>query len=142
MMERQSTGDTIRGTVTGGVRDGQVAIGKGITQSSVRGDPAAVTEAELTALRRELAELRVRVAAEAPPELADSALERVDELEAAIEQDEPDLTTIEYVRNWFAGKLPGVAGTVTSVVFSPIVGKLVEAAGEAVAVEFRRRFGR
>jgi hypothetical protein len=141
-MERQRAGDTIQGTVTGGVRDGQVAIGKGINQTSVRGDPAGLTDVELTQLRREIADLRARVAAEAPPELADSALERVDELEAAIEKDSPDLTTMEYVRNWFAGKLPGLAGTVTSVVFSPIVGKLVESAGEAVAVEFRRRFGR
>ena len=34
-----------------------------------------------------------------------------------------------------------LAGAVTSVIVNPIVGKLVEAAGETVSEEFRRRFG-
>ena len=77
----------------------------------------------------------------APPEKKDAALERVDELEEAITAQEPDLPTMEYVKRWFVRNLPDLAGAVTSVVVHPIVGKLVEAAGDALAAEFRRRFG-
>jgi hypothetical protein len=48
---------------------------------------------------------------------------------------------MEYVKRWFVKNLPGLAGAVTSIVVHPIVGKLVEAAGDALAAEFRRRFG-
>ena len=51
------------------------------------------------------------------------------------------MTTMEYVKRWFVKNLPGLAEAVTGVVVHPIVGKLVEAAGDALAAEFRRRFG-
>lgn len=81
------------------------------------------------------------MAAEAPPEKKEAALERVQELEEAVTAEKPDLTTMEYVKQWFVKNLPGLAGAVTGVVVNPIVGKLVEAAGDALAAEFRRRFG-
>jgi len=128
--------------ITGSDVSGQVAVGEGITQVQAVGAPApAVTEAELAELRRSLAELRARVAAEAPPEQRDAALERVEELEEAITAEEPDLATMEYVKRWFARHLPGLAGAVAGVVVDPVVGKLVEMASEALAGEFRRRFG-
>jgi len=65
----------------------------------------------------------------------------VQELEEAVTAEKPDLTTMEYVKQWFVKNLPGLAGAVTGVVVNPIVGKLVEAAGDALAAEFRRRFG-
>jgi len=120
---------------------GQVAVGKDILQEQAVGARAQVTEADLAALRQMLAELRAQVAAQAPPEKRDAALERVDELEEAITAEEPDLTTMEYVKKWFARHLPQLAGAVTSLVLNPIVGRVVEAAGEAAASEFRRRFG-
>jgi len=100
-----------------------------------------VTEADLTELRQVLTDLKAKVAAEAPLEKKDAALERVEELEEAVTAEEPDLTTMEYVKRWFVKNLPGLAGAVTGVVVHPIVGKLVEAAGDALAAEFRRRFG-
>ena len=48
---------------------------------------------------------------------------------------------MEYVRNWFVKNLHGLAGVVTSVIVHPIVGKLVEASGDALVGEFCRRFG-
>jgi len=90
-----------------------------------------------------VAELRSRIAA--APALADetraSATERVDELEAAATAAEPDLSTLEYVRNWFAKHVPAFLGAVTGIVVHPVVGKLVHAAGDAVAAEFEHRFG-
>lgn len=117
-----------------------VAVGTGINQTAgtVR---QGVTEADLAELRRMLAELEAKVEAEAPSEQKQAAVEHVKELGQAITASEPDLSTMEYVKRWFGKNLPGLAGAVTGIVIHPIVGKLVEAAGEALAAEFRRRFG-
>src|SRR6266508_3368657 len=116
-------------SIGGSVEGGQVAAGKHIRQTSVVGAGAqALTDAEREELRAAFAAVEARVAAEAPPEQRDAALE-------------PDLSTMEYVRRWFGKHLPGLAGSVVGLVVHPIVGKLVEAAGETVAAEFRRRFG-
>jgi hypothetical protein len=140
MSEREESGEAIRATISGDV-SGQVAVGKGITQIQTIGAARPqVTEADLAELRQALAGLRAKVAAKAPPERKDAALERVAELEEAITAKEPDLATMEYVKRWFIKNLPGLAGAVTSLVVHPIVGKLVEAAGDALAAEFRRRF--
>ena len=141
MSEQERSGDVIRAAISGDV-SGQVAVGKGITQTQTIGAARPqVTETELAELRQALADLKAKVATEAPPEKKDAALERVEELEEAIIAEELDLSTMEYVKRWFVKTLPGLAGAVTSVVVHPIVGKLVEAAGDALAAEFRRRFG-
>ncbi|HHS98224.1 MAG TPA: hypothetical protein ENK08_10095 [Chloroflexi bacterium] len=141
MGEKEPSGDEIRATISGDV-SGQVAVGKGIIQTQVTAEARPeVTEEDLAALRQMLAELKEKVAAEAPPEKKEAALERVQELEEAVTAEKPDLTTMEYVKQWFVKNLPGLAGAVTGVVVNPIVGKLVEAAGDALAAEFRRRFG-
>jgi hypothetical protein len=108
--------------ITGSDVSGQVAVGEGITQVQTVGvGRPEMTEADLAALRRLLADLKAR--------------------EEAITAEEPDLTTMEYVRGWFARHLPGLAGAVTGVLVDPVVGKMVEMAGDALAAEFRRRFG-
>ncbi len=134
----RSDADTFN--VTTGDVSGQVAVGKGISQTRIEA-PAPPSAEEVAALRAELAALRARVAAEAPPEQKDAAVARVDELAEAVTAPQPDLSTMEYVKQWFGKHLPALAGAVTSIVVHPIVGKLVEAAGEALAGEFRRRFG-
>ena len=141
MSEQEKSGDIIRATISGDI-SGQVAVGKGISQIETIGViRPEVTEADRAELRQILADLKAKVAAEAPPDKKDAALERVEELEEAVAAEEPDLTTMEYVKRWFVKNLPGLAGAVTSVIVHPIVGKLVEAAGDALAAEFRRRFG-
>jgi hypothetical protein len=141
MSEQAPSGDVIRATISGDI-SGQVAVGKGITQvQSIGATRPQITEADLAKLRQVLTDLKAKVTAKAPPEKKDAALERVGELEEALTVGEPDLTTIEYVKGWFVKNLPDLAGAVTSVVVHPIVGKLVEAAGDALAAEFRRRFG-
>jgi hypothetical protein len=129
-------------SIGGSVQGGQVAAGKDIRQSSIVSDGTqALTDAERKQLQAAFVDLQARVAAEAPTEQREAALERVGELKEAVTAAEPDLSTMEYVQRWFTRHLPGLAGAVVSLVVHPIVGKLVEAAGETVAAEFRRRFG-
>jgi hypothetical protein len=129
------TGDTISAQITGAV-SGQVAVGKRIAQQQTTG-AADVTPDELAQLRQAFADLRADVAAQAPPERQAAAVERVEELEQAVLAEEPDMTTIAYVGRWFKTNLPGLAGAVTGIVVHPVVGRIVGAAGNAIAAELR-----
>jgi hypothetical protein len=141
MSDEKKSGDTISATI-GNVSDrSQVAVGHHIEQSQVHGAPPVMTEAEMVQLRQMFEELKTKIAQEAPAVEKDKALERVDELHEAVTAKEPDLTTMEYVRNWFVKNLPSVAGSVVSLIVHPLVGKLVEVGGEAIATTFRKRFG-
>jgi hypothetical protein len=139
MLREAQSNDKITATISGPV-SGQVAVGKGITQISAPGWAARPSEAELASLRQAFVDFRELVSAAAPPEKQPAALERVDELEEAITSSEPDLSTMEYVKVWFSKNLPGLAGAVTGLIVNPVVGKLVEVAGDVLAAEFRRRF--
>jgi hypothetical protein len=103
---------------------------------------SGVAEADLAVLQRIFAGLRAQIAAEAPLDQKTDALERIDQLEDAIETDHPDLSTIQTVKTWFAKNMPTFAGAVTSIVVHPIVGKIVEAAGDMLAADFREKFGK
>jgi hypothetical protein len=129
------TGDTISAQITGAV-SGQVAVGKRIAQQQTPG-AADVTPDELAQLRQAFADLRADIAAQAPPERQAAAVERVEELEQAVLAEEPDMTTIAYVGRWFKTNLPGLAGAVTGIVVHPVVGRIVGAAGNAIAAELR-----
>ena len=125
----------------GGDQSGNLAIGDKNVQSQVTGAPQA-TEADLAEIRKLFEELRQRIEAEAPAEKKSAALERVGEMEKAVTAEKkPDLTTMEYVKNWFTKNLPTLAGAITSVVVNPFVGVLVKGAGELVVNEFKSRFG-
>jgi hypothetical protein len=140
MSDRGKPGDAISATIRGDV-SGQIAVGmNNALNQTVNAARPAVTEADLTALWQALADLRIKVASEAPPEKKAAALERVDELQEAVTTERPDLTTMEYVKNWFAKHMPTLAGAVVSVVVHPVVGRLVEAAGDVLVAEFHRRF--
>ena len=119
---------------------GQVAVGENIIQSKTDGHDFVNLNDDKT-LRQLLNELRARVESETAPEMKNAALERVQELEQAVTEEKPDLSTMEYVKNWFGKNVPALAGAVTSVVVHPIVGKLVEAGGDLLVKDFQRRFG-
>jgi hypothetical protein len=140
MKNKNKADQNISANITGDV-SGQVAVGQNINQSKT-GVYSSVTSQEMDELRNVLAELRNKIASEAPADKKDAALERIGELEQAVTEKKPDLSTMEYVRNWFVKNLPGVAGAVVSVVVHPIVGKLVEAAGDALTSDFNKRFGK
>lgn len=139
--EERRFDDVINVTLSGPV-SGQVAIGRDINQMNMIGVARPeVTQADLTELRHVLADVKAQLESDAVPEKKVAALERMAELEEAVTAKRPDLTTMEYVKRWFARNLPELAGAVTGVIVHPIVGKLVEAAGDGLAAEFRRRFG-
>jgi hypothetical protein len=136
MSRRKTSGAQIRADI-GNVANSQVAVGVDIVQQRAAEPP---TDAERHELVQLLTRLRAQVEAEAPPEQRQAAVAKVEELAEALAQPEPDLATMESVRNWFVRRLPALAGGVATLVVHPIVGKLVGAAGDALATEFRRRF--
>ncbi|MGI8594167.1 MAG: hypothetical protein ACR2ML_07370 [Solirubrobacteraceae bacterium] len=142
MGKQEQSGDHISASFAGATVPGTVAVGKDIRQSQAVGTMSTqITDAEIAEVRRAFADLRATVQAQAPEERREAALERVDELEAAVVTEEPDPTTAAYVKGWFAKNVPQLAGAVVSVVVHPVVGKLVEAAGEVVADQFRKLVG-
>ena len=115
-----------------------------VTQSQfVTGDYNTVAQQvglspqDVEALRAAFADMRAQVAAGAPPELREQAAEQALEVERAVVSDEPDPGRARRALRWFREHLPQLAGTVASVLVNPIVGKVVETAGDAVAKEFR-----
>ena len=128
----------VRGTVSG-VTGGQVAIGGTVTQTSTSVVAHGPTEADLAALLQQFATVRGEVLAD--PDTPDEAAGKLDELKEAVTADTPELSTMEYVRDWFVKHAPKFAAAVTALVVNPIVGALVGAAGETLAAEFKRRFG-
>jgi len=141
MSDEKKSGDSISANI-GDVSDGsQVAVGHHIQQSQVHHAPPQMTEQEMVQLRQMFEELKTKIAQEVPPGEKDKALDRVNELQDAVTAKEPDLTTMEYVRNWFVKNLPSVAGSVVGLIVHPLVGKLVEVGGDAIATTFRKKFG-
>lgn len=115
-----------------------------VTQSQfVTGDYATVsmnvglTPQETGQLRELFAGLHSAVAEHAPPDRRAEAEEHARELEQAVVSEQPDPDRVRAVLRWFREKAPQLAGVVVGVVVNPIVGKVVEGAGEAIADRFR-----
>lgn len=133
MTNDPSAGERISAVVTGPVQ-GQVAIGREIAQHQEVGSmEIGLSETERAELGAVFAKLRQEVGAAVPEAERPGALERLGELEQAVLADEPDLTTVQYVKKWFARKLPAAAGLVASVLVHPLIGRIVERAGDKLA---------
>lgn len=133
MAESSSTAGKF--TITfGEVAQSQIVVGdyNHVAQS------VGLSPQEVTALRAVFGDARSEVASCVAPELRDDALTRTAELEAAVISAQPDPTRVRRVLRWFREHAPEAAGAVVSAVVHPLVGKVVEAAGEAVAGRFRR----
>jgi hypothetical protein len=118
---------------------GQVAIGHDITQ--IHTEAAPVSQAELAELLQAFDSLKRQAAEQAPPDKQALAVQHLEELHEAVTAPKPELSTMEYVRNWFIKNIPTMAGAVTTVVLGPIVGRLVQAGGDVLSADFKRRFG-
>ena len=100
-----------------------------------------IREADRAEVHALVAALKAKVRAEAPPEQRDEATELVHELEDAIVAEAPKVRRMAFIRDWFSVHLPKLAGAVSELVLSPLVGKIVGAAGDLAATEFRNTFG-
>jgi hypothetical protein len=120
-----------------------IQIGSVSQSQIVTGDYATVSQhvglspAEVDELRGTFDALKRDVAASVPPEQRDEALAQAAEVEAAVVAAEPDPSRFKRALAWFREHAPQIAGSVASIVVTPIVGKVVETAGEAVAARFR-----
>ena len=142
MGKAEQSGDHISADLSGATVSGTVGVGKGIDQRQTVGSMSTqVTEVELADLRSAFDDVRAQVRAQAPADKRDGALERIDELQQALVADKPDPSTAGYVKGWFARNVPGIAGAVVSLVVHPVVGKLVEAGGAALADQFAKFLG-
>src|SRR5262245_5910948 len=117
----------------GDVSDSQVVIGDYNTVTQKRG----LSPEEAAKLRIVFEQFRSSVEQEAPPERRDEAVAQAEELERAVVSERPDAGRVRSVLRWFRDNAPQLAGTVVSVVVHPLVGKLVEGAGGAIADQFK-----
>jgi len=118
--------------ITGDVNHSQVVIGD-YNEVSQR---IGLSPEETTELRAVFDELRSAVA-EVPPDQRAKALAEANEVEAAIVTDQPQPQRVRQALVWFRDNAPQLAGAVLSVLVNPLVGKVVEGAGEAIAGQFR-----
>jgi hypothetical protein len=88
-----------------------------------------------------VAALKAKVQAEAPEAQREEAAALVDELENAIVDDVPKVRRMAFIRDWFSAHLPKLAGAVNALILSPLVERIVGAAGDLAATEFRNTFG-
>jgi hypothetical protein len=116
----------------GNVTESQFVIGDYNTVTQKVG----LTPQETAELRTVFSDLRTTVAEQAQPEQRDQALAQAEELERAVVAEQPDPGRIRKVLRWFKDNAPQLAGTVVSVVVNPLVGKVVEGAGEVIADQF------
>ncbi len=104
------------------------------------GAATTLSPEDIRALSATMTSLRDQIAAQVPAAQRDAALQQVDKLQEAL-LPQPKLGRMAEVRDWFIKNAPAVLGAVTAVFTNPIVGKIVEAAGEMAASAFRKRFG-
>jgi len=141
MNDEKNSGDSITANIGDVSERSQVAVGKGVTQTQTYGAPPVVTAEDIAQLQQMFDELKATIEQEVAPAEKERALERVEELKEAVTAKEPDLTTMEYVKNWFGKNVPSVASSVVNLIVHPLVGKFVAAGGKALAATFRERFG-
>jgi len=104
-------------------------MGSGAQAITINGEGAAPTvlsppvssipplpgDAQHHLLLRAMSDLRDEIEAEPPTSMRDAALLHVDDLDDAVSRDEPDLTTVGYVAQWFLVNLPDAAALVNAI---------------------------
>jgi hypothetical protein len=100
-----------------------------------------ISEADRAEVHQRIAALRKTVRAVAPPDQRDAAAELVDELQDAIVAEAPNVSRMAFIRDWFSAHVPKLAGPVSELILSPVVRRIVAAAGDLAAAEFRNMLG-
>jgi hypothetical protein len=118
---------------SGQISGGQFVVGDHNTAIQRLG----LTPAEIQQLTATLAGFHAQVAEQAPPEVRDAALAQAGELEEAVKNG--DVSRLKQAALWFARNAPRVGEAVASLVLTPIVGRLVGVAGDALVAELGLR---
>ncbi len=132
---------------SGDISGSQITLGdnnvvvRGSSNQVSQAKSSGISQAEYQMLLAEFSKLKQQIELKVSPEKKAEALEKAGELRSAVMGKKPDPSQMASVREWFVRNAPGIAGAVTSLVVNPIVDKLVEAAGDAIAGQFRRHFG-
>jgi hypothetical protein len=138
-IDRNRTDVGISGTISN--VGGQAAIGTDIQQTQTWIDlTAAPTAEELQQLAAAFTSLKAEIERDALPEVREEAIQQAEALEQATVGPEPNVSAMATARRWFLEHAPKLFGAVTAVIINPIVGKVVQTAGDAIAEEYRRRF--
>lgn len=131
---------------SGDITGSQIVLGdhnvmnQGNANKVVQNEYPGISSAELKKLQTKFTRLKEQIDSSAAG-IKDAALQKANELQEVVLSKKPSPSAMAKIRDWFVKNLPGVAGAVTGMIVNPIVGKLVEAAGDAVAGEFKKRFG-
>ena len=137
-----NTVDNLSGLNIGSV--GRMVIGSGsfndIFQETSTLTRFATPE-ELTAFANLFRTIDQEIAATVPPNDQAKAREQVEEIKTQVTSAKPDLSKLEQAKKWFVDHLPALVGGVTGILTHPIVGKIVESAGEFTLKQFRARLG-
>ena len=120
--------------------DGNVMI-QGNSNKVTKTTSTGISQVELKELQAAFADFKAQVEAGAPLDKKNEALQKADELQKAVLDGKPDPSKMASVRDWFLKNAPGIAGAVTGMVVNPIVGKVVQAAGDLAVEEFKKLFG-
>jgi hypothetical protein len=125
----------------GDMYGGQVIMGPVQSYSPTYNSPkVGVSAAMLAELQPLFTNLKMRAKIQAPAEIRDVALVQLDSLAEAIAEPTPNLDKMASARSWFHQNLPIMAEKLKSFFSHPVVLKIIEAAGEGLVAEFRRRF--
>lgn len=118
----------------GSVSNSQVSVGDYNTLTQRVG----FSPEETAQLQQVFEDFKATVSEQAPPEAREEAKSQASALERAIVTDKPDPGAVRKALNWFRDHAPELAGTAMSVVVNPLVGKLVQGAGQAIADHFKQ----
>jgi len=113
----------------GSVTGSQIVVGDYNTVSQRIG----LSPEETAQLRALFSDLRTTVGDVAPKELRGEAIAQANELEGTLVSEHPDPGSVRRVLGWFRQHAPELAGAVLSVLVNPLVGKVIEGAGSAIA---------
>jgi len=119
------------------------AVGDVFKDVSIKGIGALGRESTVTVLKQNEIDTVNRLFADLNSQLRSipgisedkrsEAISKADELNSEIIQEKPELGKIEQLKGWLKDNVPEVAGAVTSLFVNPVVGKIVEKAGEMIS---------
>lgn len=138
-----SSSDTITANISGIGSGAQVAVGKQIRQT-IRQAPSGQSVSDVAEVSRLLNQLKSELAgleiAEHKKIIGQEFVTQLEE-ELTKKEQQPDGSVIKVAGNWLLKNIPAITSTLAAIFLSPVVGKVVEAAGDIAVDWVKERFG-